>query len=73
MVRAMSVFGNTKRTKPTDFEIWLTANGYFYMKTKDNRPCFKSKLTRKLNQRFRDEMNQSTSHKSKIFSFKFRG
>jgi len=73
MFHVMTVFSNRKKTKPTDFEKWLSTNGYFYMKTKDNRPCFKSKLTCKLNKKFREEMRLSNSHKSKIFSFKFKG
>lgn len=69
MVLVMAVFGN-KKTKTSDFEKWLSENGYYYMKTKDNRPCFKSKLTQKLKQKYQAETQNS---KSKIFSFKFRG
>ena len=59
-------------SKPTDFENWLSKNGYFYIKTRDNRPCFKSKLTRKLKERFVSE-TKKTNTPNKIFSFKFRG
>ena len=69
MVIVMSVFGVNK-PKITDFEKWLSENGYFYIKTKDNRPCFKSKLTRKLQQKYQAE---NELPKTKIFSFKFRG
>lgn len=69
MVLVMAVFGNQK-TKTSDFEKWLSENGYYYMKTKDNRPCFKSKLTQKLKQKYHSETQISTP---KIFSFKFRG
>lgn len=67
MALAMVVFGN-KKTKTCDFEKWLSENGYYYMKTKDNRPCFKSKLTRKLKQKYQTERQCS---KPKMFSFKF--
>lgn len=61
-------------SKPTDFENWLSKNGYFYIKTIDNRPCFKSKLTCKLKEKFISETTKTnTPKKSKIFSFKFRG
>lgn len=69
MSLVMAVFGN-KKTKTGDFENWLSENGYYYMKTKDNRPCFKSKLTQKLKQKYQSETQISTP---KIFSFKFRG
>lgn len=69
MVLVMAVFGN-KKTKTSDFEKWLSENGYYYMKTKDNRPCFKSKLTQKLKQKYQAETQNS---KPKIFSFKFGG
>ena len=65
----MALFGNNK-TKNNDFEKWLSENGFYYMKTKDNRPCFKSKLTQKLKQNYQTEIKNS---KPKIFSFKFRG
>jgi len=68
MALAMVVFGN-KKTKTCDFEKWLSENGYYYMKTKDNRPCFKSKLTRKLKQNYQTETHQRS--KPKRFSFKF--
>lgn len=71
MTIVMAVFGN-KKTKPSDFENWLNANGYFYMKTKDNRPCFESKLTRQLKVKYQAETCKSKP-KPKIFSFKFRG
>ena len=67
MALAMVVFGKNK-TKPSNFEKWLSENGYYYMKTKDSRPCFKSKLTRKLKQKYQTETQCS---KSNIFSFKF--
>ena len=63
-----------KKSKPTDFENWLSKNGYFYIKTRDNRPCFKSKLTRKLKEKFVSETKKTnTRKKNKIFSFKLRG
>ena len=65
----MAVFGK-KKTKISDFEKWLITNGYFYMKTTDNHPCFKSKLTRQLKLKYQAETQNS---KPKIFSFKFRG
>ena len=70
----MAVFGNiTKSQKPSEFENWLSENGYFYIKTKDNRPCFKSKLTRNLNQKFKDERRESKSsnHANILYIFKF--
>ena len=60
--------------KGNKFEDWLSTNGYFYIKTKDNRPCFKSKLTCDLKKQFLKE-NPLTNHllseiSNKIFSFK---
>uniref|UniRef100_A0A6C0KWQ5 Uncharacterized protein n=1 Tax=viral metagenome TaxID=1070528 RepID=A0A6C0KWQ5_9ZZZZ len=71
----MCVFGNiSKSQKPSKFENWLSENGYYYIKTKDNRPCFKSKLTQNLNQKFNDERRESNSSNHaniSIHSFKF--
>ena len=41
----------SKRKTPT-FEQWLDINGYYYVKTKKNKPCFKSNLTRKLKKKY---------------------
>jgi hypothetical protein len=54
------------------FEAWLDANGYFYIKTKNNTPCFKSKLTQKLKEKFQEEMRNTTSNKCGMFSFKYK-
>ncbi len=70
MNKEMHIFRYTQKNKVTDFEKWLSTNGYYYIKTKDNRPCFKSKLTRKLKEKFKKEIRDS---KPKIFSFKSRG
>ena len=60
--------------KVNEFEDWLSANGYFYIKTKDNHPCFKSKLTRDLKKQFLKENPRANplvySISNKIFSFK---
>ena len=60
--------------KGNEFEDWLSANGYFYIKTKDNRPCFKSKLTRDLKKQFQKENPRANPLvfpiSNKIFSFK---
>ena len=70
MTTVMAGFGFIKNPKTSDFEKWLSDHGYYYIKTKDNRPCFKSKLTCKLKQHYQTEMKSS---KSKIFSFKSKG
>lgn len=67
MTKLMGVFG--QKSKHTEFEEWLSENGYFYVKTKDNRPCFKSKLTQHLQKKFNNEKQQSK--RRKIFSFYF--
>lgn len=46
----------SKRKTPT-FEQWLDINGYYYIKTKKNKPCFKSNLTRKLKKKYTDELS----------------
>ena len=73
MIEVMVVFGNITKTKNDGFEEWLSANGYFYLKTHDKRPCFKSKLTQKLNKKFQTEKRKLNPPKHKIFSFKFNG
>ena len=74
---SMAVFKNNTNSKNSDFEKWLSSNGYFYIKTKDNRPCFKSKLTQNLFKLFQNEKSQnklpSKYLQTKIFSFKFGG
>lgn len=44
-----------KRKTPT-FEEWLDTNGYYYIRTKEDKPCFKSVLTRKLKKKYSDEI-----------------
>ena len=72
MIKVVVNFGNITKSKNDGFEEWLSTNGYFYMKTVENRPCFKSKLTQKLNKKFQAEKCQSNPSKSNIFSFKCR-
>ena len=55
MAAIMAVFGTSAKKKGSDFEEWLSENGFFYIKTKDNRPCFKSKLTQYLEKQFKME------------------
>lgn len=43
--------------KTNDFEKWLDKHGYYYLKTENDQPCFKSKLTQKLNNKFKLERN----------------
>lgn len=56
---------NTKFTinfpprRDNNFEEWLFKHGYFYIKTKDNKPCFKSKLTQNLHTKFQKENKRS--------------
>lgn len=45
-------FGMKQTPKHPTFEEWLNENGYFYIKTDKNKPCFKSTLTKKLKQRY---------------------
>lgn len=54
----MVVFGLIAKKRDHGFEKWLTENGYFYMKTTDNRPCFKSKLTQNLKKQFKIEKDE---------------
>lgn len=35
------------------FETWLDKNGYYYVRNKWNKPCFKSKLTVSLFKHFK--------------------
>lgn len=60
--------------KDDEFAEWLSTNGYFYIRTKDNRPCFKSKLTRDLKKQFLKETPRVKSRlipiSNNIFSFK---
>lgn len=64
MTNLMGVFGKGRKNR--EFEEWLSMNGYFYIKTKDKRPCFKSKLTRHLQKKFNNE--RRVSKRTKIFS-----
>tara|TARA_Y100000389_G_scaffold132403_1_gene129841 strand:+ start:253 stop:483 length:231 start_codon:yes stop_codon:yes gene_type:complete len=65
---------NNGNYKGNEFDDWLSVNGYFYIKTKDNRPCFKSKLTRDLKKQFQKENPRTKSLvypiSIKIFPFK---
>ena len=49
----------------SSFQKWLDQNGYYYIKDKNNKPSFKSKLTKDLHKYYLKE-NKS----NKIFSFK---
>lgn len=72
MVKLLVVFGNIRKSKNSDFEEWLSTNGYYYLKTEDKKtPCFKSKLTQKLNEKFRTEKRKSNPPKRTSFPFKF--
>lgn len=75
MAAIMAVFSTSTKKKDSEFEKWLFENGFFYMKTKDNRPCFKSKLTQSLEKQFKmEKTNKKNKYSSvKIFSFNFRG
>ena len=64
MAAIMAVFGTSAKKKGSDFEEWLSENGFFYIKTKDNRPCFKSKLTQYLEKQFKME---KTNKKNKYY------
>ena len=46
------------------FETWLDTNGYYYVKNKSNKPCFKSKLTVHLFKHFKED---TSCYKKTIF------
>ncbi len=72
MTIGMVIFGNiSKPKKPSKFENWLSDKGFFYIKTKNNRPCFKSKLTQNLKKKFDDEVRKSNQYKISLYFFKF--
>ncbi len=47
------------------FQQWLDENGFYYIKDKNNKPCFKSKLTRELKKHYLTQRQTKT-----LFSFK---
>uniref|UniRef100_A0AB39JFG7 Uncharacterized protein n=1 Tax=Florenciella sp. virus SA2 TaxID=3240092 RepID=A0AB39JFG7_9VIRU len=49
------------------FQQWLDQNGYYYIKDKNNKPSFKSKLTIKLKKHY---LTQTKGKSKKFFSFK---
>mgnify|MGYP006089326351 CR=1 FL=1 len=63
----MNIFRLNKREKPKTFEEWLDYHGYFYIRTRKNKPCFKSNLTKKLKKKYKIERNLQHS---KRFLFK---
>ena len=60
------MLGFNKSRTPT-FEEWLNENGYYYIKTKDNRPCFKSKLTIKLKDKYLMETGKNKNYFKMVF------
>jgi len=70
---------NSPRRRDRGFEEWLFEHGYFYIKTKDKLPCFKSKLTCNLYTKYQEENERSKVQQgrvrikipNKIFSFKY--
>lgn len=46
------------------FETWLDKNGYYYVRNKWNKPCFKSKLTVSLFKHFKAD---TSFYKKTIF------
>lgn len=55
MMENTTYLTNSPCRKDKRFENWLFEHGYFYIKTKDNCPCFKSKLTCDLYRKFQEE------------------
>ena len=51
------------------FETWLDTNGYYYVKNKSNKPCFKSKLTVHLFKHFKED---TSCYKKTIFDSSLR-
>lgn len=48
------------RRKPArGFEQWLDSNGYYCIRTKNNTPCYKSQLTKKLKTKYNEERSKS--------------
>ena len=52
------------------FQQWLDINGFYYIKNNKNKPCFNSKLTKKLKLEYNKEYTSTklSSFKCKLFS-----
>ena len=44
---------------PRGFEQWLDTNGYYCLRTKNNTPCYKSPLTKRLKKKYNEERKKS--------------
>ena len=59
----MVLFCLNKYKKSPTFEEWLEINGYFYIRTRKNKPCFKPNLTQKLKKKYKTEMKNTKMKK----------
>ena len=74
----MTVFKGFAKEKPSEFEDWLSTNGYFYVKTKgQSSPVSNQNSLKILKKKFKSKdsnaINVLMLQKLKIFSFKFGG